>query len=156
MPARTWWVDEPLVMAASNPMGEDLAQLRAEGFNVVVSFLEEQKQPPNYDKQLALAAGWTLYSFPNEEGGTPSMAQLSEFIAFVRALPEGTRVLMHCESGLGRTACMAAAYWIAKGLPADDAIGHVRQSARDETWVTPQRESVLHEYARSQERAGAK
>jgi hypothetical protein len=23
MQARTWWIDEPLVMAASNPMGED-------------------------------------------------------------------------------------------------------------------------------------
>jgi hypothetical protein len=46
MQARTWWINEPLVMAASNPTGEDLAQLRAEGFSVVISFLEEQKQPP--------------------------------------------------------------------------------------------------------------
>jgi atypical dual specificity phosphatase len=137
-------------------MGEDLAQLRAEGFNVVVSFLEEQKQPPNYDKQLALAAGWTLHSFPIEEGGTPSMAQLSEFIAFVSAWPEGTRVLMHCESGLGRTACMAAAYWIANGQTADAAIERVRQAAWDGGWVTPQRERVLREYAGLRERAGAK
>jgi protein-tyrosine phosphatase len=156
MQARTWWIDKPLMMAASNPMGEDLTQLRAEGFNVVVSFLEERKQPPNYDKQLALAAGWALYSFPIEEGGTPSMAQLSEFIALVSALPEETRVLMHCESGLGRTACMAAAYWIARGLAANEAIGRVRQAASDEGWITPQRESALHEYARSQERSGAK
>ena len=151
MQARTWWIDEPLVMAASNTMGEDLAQLRAEGFSVVVSFLEEQKQPPNYDERMALAAGWTLYSFPIEEGGTPSMAQLSEFIAFVRALPGGTRVLMHCESGLGRTECMAAAYWIAKGLPQDEAIERVRQAASDEGWITPQRVGVLREFAELQE-----
>jgi protein-tyrosine phosphatase len=148
MQARTWWIDEPLVMAASNPMGEDLAQLRAEGFNVVISFLEEQKQPPNYDKQLALAAGWTLYSFPIEEGGTPSMAQLSEFVAFVSALPEGTRILMHCESGLGRTAFMAAGYWITKGLAADQAIERVRQAASEGGWKTPRRESILREFAR--------
>jgi protein-tyrosine phosphatase len=138
-------------MATSNPTGEALAKLRVEGFNVVVSFLEEQKQPPNYDKQLALGASWTLYSFPIEEGDTPSMAQLSEFIAFVRALPEGTRVLMHCESGLGRTTCMAAAYWIAKGLPPDEAIERVRQAASDEDWITPQRVGVLREFAELQE-----
>ena len=36
MQARTWWIDEPLAIAASNPAGEDLAELRAEGFSVIV------------------------------------------------------------------------------------------------------------------------
>ena len=148
MQARTWWINEPLVMAASNPTGEDLAQLRAEGFSVVISFLEEQKQPPKYDKQPAVADGWTINSFPVGEGGTPSMAQFSEFIAFVSALPEGTRVLMHCESGLGRTACMAAAYWIANGLTAEKAIARVCQAASDDSWKTLQREGILREFAR--------
>jgi protein tyrosine phosphatase (PTP) superfamily phosphohydrolase (DUF442 family) len=156
MQARTWWIDEPFVMAASNPTGEDLAQLRAEGFSVVFSFLEEQKQPPKYDRKAAVAAGWTLYSFPIEEGGAPTLDQLSDFIRCLKMLPSGTRVLMHCESGLGRTACMAAAYWIVKGLSAGEAIAQMRQAASDGDWNTPQRETVLRKYAELQEGASGR
>jgi protein-tyrosine phosphatase len=156
MQARTWWIDEPFVKGSSNPTDEDLAQLRAEGFSVAFSFLVEQKQPPRYDKQSAVVAGWTIYSIPIEEGGAPSPDQLSEFIASVKALPEGTRTLMHCESGLGRTACMAAAYWIAKGLTAKEAIARVRHAASDKKWIIPERERVLQEYANLRESGGIK
>ncbi len=156
MQARTWWVIEPVVMATSNPTDQDLAQLRAEGFSIVFSFLDEKEQPPRYDKKSATAAGWIVYSIPIEEGGVPSSEQLTEFIAAVNALPEGTKILMHCESGLGRTAFMVAAYWIANGLTADRAIGRVRQAAADADWITSQRVSALHEYARRRETAGTK
>jgi protein tyrosine phosphatase (PTP) superfamily phosphohydrolase (DUF442 family) len=99
----TWWVDEPLVMASSNPSGEDLARLRSQGFSVVISFLDERKEPPKYDRRSAAAAGWTTISIPIEEGGVPSPDELSEFRARMRAWPEGMKILMHCESGLGRT-----------------------------------------------------
>jgi atypical dual specificity phosphatase len=155
MQARTWWIDEPLVMATSNPSDEDLAELHSQGFSVVFSFLDEQKQPPKYDKQSAVAAGWTMYSFPIGEGGVPSFDQLAEFITCVKALPRQVKILMHCESGLGRTAFMAAAYWIANGLTAEQAIARVRQAASDDGWKTPQRESVLRRYAQLQESAGA-
>jgi protein-tyrosine phosphatase len=129
MYAHTWWINESsLVMAASNPTDEDLAQLRAMGFSVVVTFLEEEKQPPKYDKRSAVAIGWNFCSFPIEEGGAPSIKQLSEFVKCMKLLPQGTRVLMHCESGLGRTACMVAAYWIASGMTAEQAMNHVRRT----------------------------
>jgi protein tyrosine/serine phosphatase len=54
---------------------------------------------------------------------------------------------MHCESGLDRTAFMAAAYWIAAGLAADTAIARVRKAASDGGWITPLRENVLRHYA---------
>jgi hypothetical protein len=79
MQARTWWIDEPWMIAASNPADEDLAQLRAEGFSVIVSFLDEQRQPPKYGKKCAAAAGWLLYPFPIGEGGVPSFDQLADF-----------------------------------------------------------------------------
>ena len=53
---------------------------------------------------------------------------------------------MHCESGLGRTAFMAAAYWIANGLTATEAIDRVKRSASDDGWNTPQRKSILRKY----------
>jgi hypothetical protein len=100
--ARTWWIDEPLVKAASNPTDLDLAQLRAEGFSVIFSFLDEKEQPAKYDKHCAAASGWIIRSYPIKEGGAASLDQLSEFNASVKALPPGTKNLMHCESGLGR------------------------------------------------------
>jgi protein-tyrosine phosphatase len=136
------------VKASSNPTREELAELRSQGFSVIFSFLDERKQAARYDRKSTADAGWVVYSVPIAGGGTPSFDQLSEFIAFVSALPEGTRILMHCESGLGRTAFMAAAYWIANGLPADQAVERVRQAVSDGGWKTPQRESILREFAR--------
>src|SRR5205809_5556852 len=60
MPAFKWWVDEPLVIGSSNPSDEELGRLRAQGFGVAVSLLEENKQPPRYDKKSAEGAGWSL------------------------------------------------------------------------------------------------
>jgi hypothetical protein len=154
MQARTWWINEPLVIAASNPTGEDLACLRAEGFSIVFSFLDEKKQPPKYDEISTAATGWVICSSPIEEGGVPSLEQLAASTALVKALPSRTKILMHCESGLGRTAFMAAAYWIAKGLGIGEAIARVRQAASEDNWINPQRESRLREYAKLQEGAG--
>jgi hypothetical protein len=74
----TWWVDEPWVMASSNPSDEDLERLRVLGFSVVLSLLEEKKQPPRYDKKSAAGAGWANYPIPIEERGVPSRDQVSE------------------------------------------------------------------------------
>ena len=37
------------------------------------------------------------------------------------------KVLVHCQGGHGRTGTMAAAYWINKGLTAEQAITKMRQ-----------------------------
>jgi len=50
MPTCTWWIDEPLVIASSNPSDEELVRFRAQGFSVAVSLLEENKQPLRYDR----------------------------------------------------------------------------------------------------------
>jgi protein-tyrosine phosphatase len=146
MTMKTWWIDEPLLMAGSNPRDGDLARLRAQRFSVVVSFLEEKKQPPRYDKKSASSAGWTIVSIPIEEGDAPSLEQLSEFVARLRAFPKGTKILMHCESGLGRSTFIGAIYWVAKGLPASEAIARMQQAGFEQGWITSQRESLLHAY----------
>jgi hypothetical protein len=58
MPTLTWWIDEPLLKASSNPSDDELAQFRAQDFSVLVSFLEESKQAPRYDRKSAALAGW--------------------------------------------------------------------------------------------------
>jgi protein-tyrosine phosphatase len=157
MPDFEWWVDEPIVMACSNPSDQQLARLRALGFSVLVSLLEEKMQPPRYDKKSAALAGWAIHSIPIEEGGAPSLDHLCRFTAWMKTLPEGAKVLIHCESGLGRSAFMGAVYWIAKGLPANDAIARVGEAGLAKLapdWNTPQREVLLHDYARLQQAVG--
>src|SRR5438552_13958675 len=105
----TWWIDEPWVMASSNPSDQDLAHLRSHGFGVLVSLLDEN-QCPNYDKKSAELADWILYALPIKENCAPSPREISKFAKLRRALPEGTKILLHSESGLGRSAFMGASY----------------------------------------------
>lgn len=156
MPTCTWWIDEPLVLASSNPGDEELERLRARGFSVAVSLLEESKQPPRYDRSSAALAGWSSHSIPSEEGGAPSLDQVCEFTARLTGLPEGTKVLVHCESGLGRSAFMGAAYWIAKGLTAREAIAYVTRASASADWSTGERARRLHQYEKLQRDGGTK
>jgi protein-tyrosine phosphatase len=148
----TWWVDERTLKGSANPTDEDLAELRAQGFATAVSLLEEEKQPLRYDRQAALSEGWTIYSIPIPENQAPSIEQIHEFIARLNAAPNGAKILVFCQSGKGRTACMGAAYWIAQGLTTSAAIERMSKRCLDNEWPTPERRHVLGEYERMERR----
>ena len=118
MPTFTWWIDEPVLKGSANPTDEDLAELRAQGFATALSLLEEDKQPARHDKASTKAAGWSIDSIPVEESSAPSLDQIREFANRLQGMPPGTKVVVFCESGLGRTAFMGAVYWIMKGYTA--------------------------------------
>ena len=81
MPTFRWWIDEPLIRGSANPSDRDLQALRADGFTIAVSLLEESKQPPKYKQESALTAGWSIHSIPVEEGAAPSLEQIRKFMA---------------------------------------------------------------------------
>ena len=145
-----WWISEPLVRGSNNPTDDDLARCRADGTNVAVSLLEEAKQAPRYNKRSALDAGWSIYSIPIGEGCAPSLEQIRDFTARLEALPTGTKVLVFCESGSGRTAFMGAAYCIGNGLTTSQAIARMSEACGATDWVTPERHRVLNEFERRQ------
>jgi protein-tyrosine phosphatase len=58
----------------------------------------------------------------------------------------GTKMIVHCEGGTGRTGTFAAAYWVTKGMTAADAILHVRK-VRSHAVETLEQEAVLVEFA---------
>jgi hypothetical protein len=78
-----------------------------------------------------MALGFKRYSIPIPDFGAPSLDQLYKFIDWLAAVPRAEKVLVHCEGGSGRTGTMAAAYWIAQGASAADAIHMVRQANSD-------------------------
>lgn len=126
-----WWVDEPFLRASGNPNDGQLDSLRRCGFAVIVSLLDERQQPPAYDVLRAAAAGWRRFTIPVPENGTASVEQMEEFVRIVRRVPPGAKALVHCQTGSGRSCVIAAAYWIDRGLPVEEAIARVSGSNCD-------------------------
>jgi len=143
---QTWWIDQPFVLASCNPGNEELGQLRLQGFRVVASLLEEDKQPARYAKKSAAVAGWATYSMPIVAGGAPSIDRLGAMMVRLKAYAKGTKILIHCESGTGRAALIGAAYWIGKGLTMGEAMARIAQAGVEPGWATEERKQLLRQW----------
>ena len=126
----TWWIDSPRVLGSPNPSTADLEQLRLEGFEVIISLLREQEQTPKYDVARAIELGFIKHNIPVKDFNPPTVEQLLEFIRIVEPLAEGTKMVIHCQAGMGRTGTFAAAYWIGKGMAADTCERRCGRSAQ--------------------------
>jgi atypical dual specificity phosphatase len=140
-----WWIDKPNLLGSRNPTISDLKELRGEGFEVLVSLLNEKQQAPYYDISSATSLGYKRHNIGVSEYCPPTVKQLVQFVKLVDGLPLGTKIVVHCEGGIGRTGTFAAAYWIAKGKTVEEAIKHVRK-ARRYAVETPEQEAALHEF----------
>ena len=52
-----WWIHPDLILACANPTDKELDDLRAQGFAVVISLLDEEQQQPRYNVADAERAG---------------------------------------------------------------------------------------------------
>jgi atypical dual specificity phosphatase len=143
----TWWIHEPHLLGARNPAGDDLEQLRRDGFTVLISLLREDQQRPRYDIARATTLGFVRHNIPVEDFCPPTVDQLEEFVKLIGGLPTGTKAIVHCEGGTGRTGTFAAAYWIARGMTVAEAIARVRRNRRHAVETAAQ-EVGLNEFAR--------
>lgn len=141
-----WWIDEPVFVGSSNPTTNELRDLFQLGFRTIISLLDETEQRPNYEVEEAKAMGFDLVSIPIRDFTPPGQNQFSQFLNSVDKALEKGKVIMHCQSGSGRTGTMAAAYWISKGLPAHKAINKVKQS-NPAAVEEPEQEESLYELA---------
>jgi hypothetical protein len=141
----TWWIDKPHLLGSSNPTSADLAQLRSDGFEVLVSLLCEEEQAPGYDIARAVALGYVRHNIAVRDFCPPTVEQLGQFMKLIDGLSPGTKTIVHCEGGTGRTGTFAAAYWVAKGMGVADAITYVRK-LRCHAIETREQEMVLTEF----------
>jgi atypical dual specificity phosphatase len=118
------WIEKPLLAAMARPTGpEDLAWLRAHGIEVLLSLTEERPR-----RDWVEGAGLLVYHEPMEDMEAPTQEQLDRCVsAIVRANERKMGVAVHCGAGLGRTGVVIAAYFVARGLSAPNAIARIRR-----------------------------
>lgn len=79
--------------------------MKTVGFDTVVNLCAERNQ----DKAV-IAAGLTPVNIPVRDNTVPAPAQVAQFLEIAKKATNKAQVYVHCEQGVGRTGCMAAAY----------------------------------------------
>ena len=143
MPPGFTWVDKPRLAALALPeSADDLAWLRKNGVEVLVSLSEEP--PP---RRWVNDAGLMLVHVPVPDMTAPTLRQLDLIVDAVdRAVKSGMGAAVHCTAGKGRTGTALAAYFVTKGLSPAAAIEKVRD-LRPGSIETPDQEHAVEEFA---------
>jgi atypical dual specificity phosphatase len=122
-------------------LDDDLDDLRAEGITAIVSLTEEPLPASPVQRR-----GFTYRHLPVVDFTPPTLDQFREFANFVDN--HDGAVLVHCRAGIGRTGTMLAAYLIAQGLSAKEALRTVRQQ-RPGSVETREQEARLVEWEKA-------
>lgn len=135
-----------MLAALARPAGvEDLLWLRKQGIEVLLSLTEERPRSDWIDE-----AGLLVDHVPLEDMEPPSQEQLDRCVSTVlRANQRKMGVAVHCGAGLGRTGVVLAAYFVARGLSAANAIARVRR-LRPGSIETDEQAAAVELYARRQ------
>src|SRR5512139_484080 len=140
---RRWWIEEPILLGSSNPTNRELEDLYQEGFRIIISLLDENEQAPYYEIVGIEEKGFKRYSIPIQDFTAPVLTDFKKFVDIVIDSLKKGKVLVHCQGGIGRTGTMAAAYWIKKGLSANEAIKNIRNSMPGAIEMPEQEESLF-------------
>jgi dual specificity MAP kinase phosphatase len=97
--------------------GAGLRTLRTHGITTVVNMRSEYDYP-----ELANLYELKYLRLPTDDRGAPSIADIRKGVEFVtREIKGWGRVFIHCWEGIGRSATMAAAYFVSAGSAPVDA-----------------------------------
>ena len=138
------WIDRPHLAALARPRSlEDLQWLRQQGIEVLISLTEEPLR-----RDWVNDAGLLAFHEPLEDMEPPSQEQLDRCVsAIARANDRKMGVAVHCGAGLGRTGVVLAAYFVARGLSASNAIARIRR-LRPGSIETDEQAAAVELYAR--------
>src|SRR5215207_5136313 len=139
------WIDEPLLAASAEPAGpEQLAWLRSQGVDILVTLTEEPLPRTWVD-----AAGLMSVHIPIPDMDVPAEDQLEQVMTVVDKAKAGNMgVAIHCLAGRGRTGTVLAAYFVHRGLSAREAIAKVRE-LRPGSIEVPEQEDAIRAFERA-------
>jgi len=143
------WVDEPLLAACAEPGGpEQLAWLRAQGVDILITLTEDSLPRSWID-----SAGLMSVHVPVPDMDIPSVEQIEKVISVVdKAQASDMGVAIHCLAGKGRTGTILAAYFVNQGLSAKEAIRRVRE-LRPGSIEVPEQEDAIRAFERARRRS---
>lgn len=118
------WIDKPLLAAMARPSGpDDFAWLRAHGIELILTLTEERPR-----RDWIEEANLLVFHEPLEDMEPPTQEQLDRCVsAILRANERKMGVAVHCGAGMGRTGVVIAAYFVARGLSAANAVARIRR-----------------------------
>jgi atypical dual specificity phosphatase len=118
------WIDPPHLAALGRPDSlDELQWLRQEGIQLLISLTEYPLLHSWVDD-----SGLLSVHVPVPDFHAPTLEQIEQCVAVIqRAKEQKMAVAVHCHAGLGRTGTVLAAYFVAQGLTAADAIDRVRE-----------------------------
>jgi protein-tyrosine phosphatase len=136
-----YWIpydQHPRLSIVARPRGDDwlkddLAYLKREGVDVLLSLLEPQEGiylGLQYERDMARSVGLEFISYPIPDRTTPEdedgfrrlVAQLLELIG------QGKRIGVHCRGCIGRSTVVVASVLIQLGVRPADALALVEQA----------------------------
>ncbi len=146
MPAPTGfsWIEKPLLAALARPTSpEEFHWLRTQGIEVLISLTEDRPR-----RDWAEDASLLVFHEPLEDMEAPTQEQLDRCVSAIqRALDHQMGVAVHCGAGLGRTGVVLAAYFVARGLSAANAIARIRR-LRPGSIETDEQAAAVEQFAR--------
>lgn len=138
MPYNFSWLVDGAVAGMARPRAMDAEWLRGQGITAILSLT--MQPPAGYED-------WELLHCPIPDMTPPSLDQLMQAVGFMQdAVREGGAVVTHCTAGIGRTGTVLAAFLVAGGLGAEDAIRAVRM-ARPGSIETLAQEAAVGRFA---------
>ncbi len=138
------WVDKPHLAAMALPeSSEDLAWLRRNGIDVLITLTESP-----VSRHWVNEAGLMVVNVPVPDMEPPTDRQLDHLLDTIRRANEaGMGAVVHCGAGLGRTGTVLAAYFVSRGLSPREAVAKVR-AIRPGSIETADQERAIEAFAR--------
>jgi tyrosine-protein phosphatase SIW14 len=113
-----------LIVRGSQPNAATIQLLKSRGVKSVVNL---RRGNATSERGMVERAGLNYKSIPIKDRGTPTLAQVLDFLNFATD-PRNQPVFVHCQHGVGRTGIMVAAYAIAVlGTPVEEAVAEAKR-----------------------------
>lgn len=145
LPNFSWFIENAIAASSIPSTVADFKFLKKQGISHLINLTNQE-----YDAASSKLGNFQLHKIPITDFTAPTTEQMDEFVTLVTTVMDaGESLLVHCHAGCGRTGTMLAAWMIASGSSAQEAIKWTR-GLRSCSIETEEQEQALEIYYLSQ------